>query len=44
MLVGGGIALGAAIAYTAVLFANAVDHQVAKNTRLSPKGGYYDRR
>ena len=43
-LLGAGVALAAVIAYMAVLFANAVDHQVAQNTRLSPKGGYYDGR
>jgi hypothetical protein len=38
-----GAAAGAAIAYFAMLFANAVDYQAVQNARLSPKGGYYER-
>jgi hypothetical protein len=43
VLLGAGAAVAAAIAYFALLFANAMDYQVAQNIRLSPNGGYYDR-
>jgi hypothetical protein len=40
-LVGAGVA--ATIAYIALLFANAIDHQAVQNAQLSPNGGYYER-
>jgi hypothetical protein len=43
VLLGAATIAAAGIAYIALLFANAIDHQAVQNAQLSPNGGYYER-